>query len=78
MPTDISIVITPVGDKNTSRLPPIVQVIDSGNPDVKTKDIKTTAVTIKKDNIPKNAGNQAAPLMVSKQEIEQEERQLQA
>ena len=39
---DISIVITPVGDKNASRLPSPIKVIDSGNID--SKNISTTKI----------------------------------
>ncbi|MDE4455651.1 D-alanyl-D-alanine carboxypeptidase/D-alanyl-D-alanine-endopeptidase [Psychrobacter sp. DAB_AL62B] len=39
---DISIVITPVGDKNASRLPSPIKVIDSGNID--SKNINTTKI----------------------------------
>ncbi|WP_227671590.1 D-alanyl-D-alanine carboxypeptidase/D-alanyl-D-alanine-endopeptidase [Psychrobacter sp. 72-O-c] len=62
-PTDISILITPVGEKDASRLPTPIQVIDSS-----PVPAANTTLTIKESRV----------ITVSKQDIQQKERQLQA
>lgn len=63
---NISMLITPVGDKNNSRLPPVITVIDSHI-------LSTTASNIKVQD------KTVTPLItVERQTIEQQERQLKA
>ncbi len=64
-PADISIMITPIGDKNVSHLPAIVHVVDSAN---------NPSTSRMADN--KNVANQ--PIIISKQDIQQREQQLEA
>lgn len=83
-PADISIIITPVGDKNASRLPLPVQVIDSANIESINNDTKlTTATDInqkhnKNVSVNKSTNSQTSPITVNKQDIQQQERQLNA
>lgn len=67
---NISVIVTPVGDKNSSRLPPIVRVIDnkSNNNASISKDISATSTS----------NTQNKEVIVDKQTIEQQERTLNA
>ncbi len=81
-PADISIIITPVGDKNASRLPLPIQVIDSANNTNNDTEL-TTAINgnqkpTKNVNITKGTNSQTAPITVDKQAIQKKERQLNA
>ena len=72
-PTDISILITPVGEKNASRLPLPIQVIDSSlnhNTPNNSSPVPAanTTLTIKESTV----------ITVSKQDIQQKESQLHA
>ncbi|TXD98551.1 D-alanyl-D-alanine carboxypeptidase [Psychrobacter frigidicola] len=91
-PADISIIITPVGEKNTSRLPPIIEVIDSANlttstdhivitsssapTTTNTKPHKQTSANV--NSVHKKTESQNTPIVISKQEIAQQERKLHA
>jgi D-alanyl-D-alanine carboxypeptidase/D-alanyl-D-alanine-endopeptidase (penicillin-binding protein 4) len=83
---DISLMITPVGDKNASRLPLIIEVIDSDTIHTavnNTSNVKTTIdSTAKKQHTKtktnKNSGSQSAAITVNKQVIQQQERLLHA
>ena len=87
---DISIVITPVGDKNASRLPAPIQVIDSTKPANQPETLTTDNGTAEPSSIQKQAlkNNNAnakevsvhqSPLMtIEKQTIKQHARQLHA
>ncbi|WP_372830264.1 D-alanyl-D-alanine carboxypeptidase/D-alanyl-D-alanine-endopeptidase [Psychrobacter maritimus] len=88
--TDISIVITPVGDKNASRLPAPIQVINSNKPANQPESLTTDDGTAEPSSIQKQAlkNNNAnakevsvhqSPLMtIEKQTIKQHEKQLHA
>src|SRR5690606_7301964 len=88
--TDISIVITPVGDKNASRLPAPIQVINSNKPANQPESLTTDDGTAEPSSIQKQAlkNNNAnakevsvhqSPLMtIEKQTIKQREKQLHA
>lgn len=69
-PADISIIITPIGDKNTSRLPPIVHVLDDN-----TSRAHQQKVTSAQN---KNIQNASAIITLDKQAILQQERKLNA
>ena len=85
---DISIVITPVGDKNASRLPAPIQVIDSTKPANQPESLSTNDGSAEPSSIQKQAlkNNNAkevsvhqSPLMtIEKQTIKQHARQLHA
>ena len=91
---DISIVITPVGDKNASRLPPPIQVIDSNinvNSEPKlftqTKLISTTSETnstsrktaqTNNNNVKNNASQQITLTTIEKRTIKKHEQKLHA
>ncbi|MEJ6070177.1 D-alanyl-D-alanine carboxypeptidase, partial [Psychrobacter sp. 16-Bac2893] len=86
---DISIVITPVGDKNASRLPSVVQVIDSKKAvnqlqPASSDEINTDANNSKQKLVqnkpsPKPLANyQSALVTIEKQTIRQHDRQLHA
>ncbi len=71
-PNDISILITPVGNKNASRLPPIVLVTDSESKN-------TIDSTVKSANVISSQNKAAIALVtLDKQAIEQQERALNA
>ncbi len=77
---NISIIITPIGDKTNSHLPPIITVIDSSK-SVDTDNANTVeaakATQAKNSNQPiKNKATTA--IIVDKQAIDRQERQLQA
>ncbi|WP_227673445.1 D-alanyl-D-alanine carboxypeptidase/D-alanyl-D-alanine-endopeptidase [Psychrobacter sp. CMS30] len=88
--TDISIVITPVGDKNASRLPAPIQVINSNKPanqpeSLTTDDGTAEPSSIQKQTLKNNNANakevsvHQSPLMtIEKQTIKQHEKQLHA
>ena len=86
---DISIIITPVGDKTASRLPAAIQVIDSAKtvnqvPLASSNSINTEADSINKKPLqnsqsPKPLANYQSPLVtIEKQTIKQHDRQLHA
>lgn len=86
--TDISIVITPVGDKNASRLPAPIQVINSNKPanqpeslttDDGTADPNSIKRQATQNNKPKEVTVHQSPLVtIEKQTIKQHEKQLHA
>ena len=86
---DISIIITPVGDKSASRLPPAIQVIDSTKtvnqvPSASSESINSDANSIHKKPLqnsqsPKPLADDQGPLLtIEKQSIKQHDRQLHA
>jgi len=87
---DISIVITPVGDKNASRLPPPIQVIDSNiddNSDTQTKLTSATSETnstsqktaqTNNNNVKNNASQQITLTTIEKRTIKKHEQKLHA
>jgi len=88
--TDISIVITPVGDKNASRLPAPIQVINSNKPanqpeSLTTDDGTAEPSSIQKQTLKNNNANakevtvhQSPLVTIEKQTIKQHEKQLHA
>lgn len=80
---DISIIVTPVGEKTVSRLPPIVKVIDNSsdqtildahmNSGQKTDPALKSTSNTTADN---NTNNQTQPIIIDKQDIVQQERKL--
>ena len=85
---DISIVITPVGDKNASRLPSAIQVIDSTktvnqvqptNTGKINPNFNTNQQKLANNTVPKSLANyQSALVIIEKQTIRQHDRQLHA
>lgn len=81
---DISILITPIGDKKISHLPPIVNVVDSTttndtvNPETKKDILGTDTNTSTGTDTGKSTISQTTSITISKHEIIQQERQLQA
>ncbi|MFC6382261.1 D-alanyl-D-alanine carboxypeptidase/D-alanyl-D-alanine-endopeptidase [Psychrobacter glacincola] len=86
--TDISIVITPVGDKNASRLPSAIQVIDSKKAVNQLQPTNTGKINpnfdsnqqkLANNTVPKPLANyQSALVTIEKQTIRQHERQIHA
>lgn len=86
--TDISIVITPVGDKNVSRLPTPIQVIDSTKLANQPESLSTNDGTAEPESIKKQTTqnvnakevtvHQSALVTIEKQTIKQHARQLHA
>ncbi|WP_422548453.1 D-alanyl-D-alanine carboxypeptidase/D-alanyl-D-alanine-endopeptidase [Psychrobacter glacincola] len=85
---DISIVITPVGDKNASRLPSAIQVIDSkkavnqlqpASSDEINTDANNSKQKLANNTVPKSQAIHHSPLLtIEKQTIRQHERQIHA
>ena len=86
---DISIVITPVGDKNASRLPSVIQVIDStktvnqlqpaSSDEINTDANNSKQKLVQNKQSPKQLANYHSPLLtIEKQTIRQHDRQLHA
>ena len=81
-PTDISIIVTPVGDKTASRLPPIITVVDSpkNSPaDIVSVPTVNTAPTTEVSNATQNNNTPTKlpkAIVINKQEIVQQERKL--
>ncbi|WP_296192823.1 MULTISPECIES: D-alanyl-D-alanine carboxypeptidase/D-alanyl-D-alanine-endopeptidase [unclassified Psychrobacter] len=86
--TDISIVITPVGDKNVSRLPAPIQVIDSTKLANQAESLSTNDGTAEPESVKKQTTqnvnakevtvHQSALVTIEKQTIKQHARQLHA
>ena len=86
--TDISIVITPVGDKNASRLPSAIQVIDSKKAVNQLQPTNTGKINpnfnsnqqkLANNTVPKPLANYHSPLLtIEKQTIRQHDRQIHA
>ena len=85
---DISIVITPVGDKNASRLPSVIQVIDSTKTVNQVQPTSTGKINpnfdsnqqkLANNTVPKSQAIHHSPLLtIEKQTIRQHERQIHA
>lgn len=82
-PNDISIIVTPVGEKTVSRLPPTIKVVDNSNNQTiidahVNSDQKTDATpkTTSSTTTENNSNNQAQPIIIDKQDIVQQERKL--
>ncbi len=86
---DISIIITPVGDKNASRLPAAIQVIDStrtvnqaqpsSSDNINTEDDNSKQKPLQNSQSSKPLANYQSPLVtIEKQIIKQHDRQLHA
>ncbi|MDN5565219.1 MAG: D-alanyl-D-alanine carboxypeptidase [Psychrobacter sp.] len=73
---NISILITPVGHKNSSRLPPIITVIDQYKPNINASSTNTT--NINATNIDALDKVVTPLIIIEKQTIEQQEKQLKA
>ena len=81
-PNDISIIVTPVGDKNASRLPPIVHVIDSDNSsdtsNSNTTSTLTNPKTVTANSSSDNNKTDNSAIIVNQQDIKRQVRQLEA
>ena len=85
---DISIVITPVGDKNASRLPSVIQVIDSTKTVNQVQPTSTGKINpnfdsnqqkLANNTVPKSQAIHHSPLLtIEKQTIRQHDRQIHA
>lgn len=70
---NISLLITPVGDKNASRLPPIVQVVDANKDNEDDQRSRTD-----RSKTERSQSTDSSITIVSSQRIEQKERELKA